>query len=124
MLSLGQLRQVTDRFKSDRSFEGEAAADLQTTLAAAYAALGSTEQASAKLQPVLQQFPSHVPSHVPALLLQARLFAARGDIATALSKVDALLAHAPDNPPCLATARRFAGATTQPGSGRLGGLPP
>jgi len=51
-----------------------------------------------KLQPVLQQFPSHVPSHVPALLLQARLFAARGDIATALSKVDALLAQAPDNP--------------------------
>jgi tetratricopeptide (TPR) repeat protein len=94
MLALGQLRQLIDRYEANPLPEGEAAADLRTSLAAAYAASGLQEQAAATLRPVLQRSPPHV----PALLLQARMLAAQGNIDAALGQLDALLALDPQNP--------------------------
>jgi len=83
---------LLQQFGDVRLDDSTAQARLQTSLATAEAVTGNTDAAATRIDTVLRE----LPEHTPALLLRARLAAARGDQADALAQVKALLARQPD----------------------------
>jgi putative PEP-CTERM system TPR-repeat lipoprotein len=94
MLLLGQAKQVVDEFSSSRFDKPAANANLQTTLAAAYGALGKLDQGQAALNAALVADPKYA----PALLVSARQKAAARDFDAALAVVDDVISREPNNP--------------------------
>ncbi|MDH4393857.1 MAG: PEP-CTERM system TPR-repeat protein PrsT [Aquabacterium sp.] len=80
------------QFGNAKLADSAAQARLQTTLAMAEASTGNIDAAGNRLDGALRD----LPGHTPALLLRARLAAARGDQADALAQVKALLSKQPD----------------------------
>lgn len=93
MLAEGQPRRVIDQFGSTDLGDPLAAADLMTSLAAAYAALGNSARAQEPLDAALKLSPGFN----PARLLQARLWAEQRRYAEASAVVDKVLSDAPTN---------------------------
>jgi len=93
MLAQGQAEKVVDEFGAARFDKPAADADLQTTLAAAYAALGKTELSQAALASALQADPGYGPARVAA----ARQKGVAKDFDGATSATDSLLADQPGN---------------------------
>ena len=83
---------LLQQFGNVKLNEPSAQARLQTSLAMAEAGSGNTDAAAARVDSVLRD----LPDHSPALMLRARLAAARGDQADALAQVKALLSKQPD----------------------------
>lgn len=88
MLAQGQVRPVIQEFAAVMLDDPEASADLKTTVAAAYAALGERDKARATVLAALEASPKHA----DAQLLHARILAGDGDIAGALGLVEQVLA--------------------------------
>lgn len=84
---------LLQQFGNTQLADAAAQTRLQTTLASADAAQGSLDAAQTRIDNVLRG----QPEHAPALLLRARLAAARGDSAGALAQLQALLARQADN---------------------------
>jgi cellulose synthase operon protein C len=93
MLMMGQAKKLTDEFGSLNLDPASAQADLQTTLAAAYAAQAKPDLADAALKVALAANPGHAPAQIVA----ARQKAAAKDYAGALQVTDDVLAKAPGN---------------------------
>lgn len=93
MLMQGQRKKLIDQFTATTLGDAAADADLQTTLAIAYASQGDSAKATAALDHALQ----FAPNHEPALLFQARLKAGSGDAVGATALVDKVLAQNPSN---------------------------
>lgn len=91
MLAQGQAKLVVEQFAATTLDEPQASADLKTTLAAAYAALGQRDKA---LETVLSALKDG-PQHAPALLLHARMKAAGNDVPGALALVEQVLTQNP-----------------------------
>jgi len=87
MLAQGELRQVADQFATLEMQDPAAAADLQTTVAMALAALGQKDRAVAFVQSALQS----KADFVPALMLQARMKVAESDAAGASTLIEQIL---------------------------------
>ena len=85
---------MVDEFGQTQLGNPAADASLQTTLAAAYGALGKPELAESALTAALKADPHHS----PALLLRARQQAAARDFDGALATVDGVLANDARNP--------------------------
>ncbi len=83
---------LLQQFGNVQLADSAAQARLQTSLAIADATSGNPEAAANRLDGVLRD----LPEHTPALLLRARLAAARGALVDALAQVQALLARQPD----------------------------
>lgn len=93
MLALGQYRQVVARYQGAALPEDTAAADLQTSVAAAYAAQGLHDQATTAVGQALHR----LPTYPPARLLQVRLLAAAGDLGAGSGLLRGLLDSQPQN---------------------------
>jgi putative PEP-CTERM system TPR-repeat lipoprotein len=93
MLMLGQAKKVVDEFGGTRLGQPGADASLQTTLVAAYAALGKPDQAQAALSAAL----AADPKYAPALLISARQKAGTKDFDGALAVVDDVVTREPGN---------------------------
>ena len=93
MLMLGQAKKLVDEFGATKLGKPSAEASLQTTLAAAHAALGKREQAQAALDAAL----AADAKYAPALLVSARQKAAARDFDGALAVVDDVVAREPAN---------------------------
>ncbi|MEO5735609.1 MAG: tetratricopeptide repeat protein, partial [Rubrivivax sp.] len=91
LLLQGDTVKLLAQFGDTRLTDPQAAADLQTTLAAAHAARNQIEQADAAATEALRL----VPGYVPAMLMKARLEAGAGDVDVALRRLDSVLAGAP-----------------------------
>jgi putative PEP-CTERM system TPR-repeat lipoprotein len=89
MLMLGQAKKVVDEFGNTQLDQPAANASLQTSLAAAYAALDKAPQAEAALAAALQADANHA----PALLIRARQMAAKRDIDGAIQTTEAVIAR-------------------------------
>jgi cellulose synthase operon protein C len=89
LLMQGQNQKLVDEFGQVPLGDAAADATLQTTLAAAYGALGKPELAESALTGALKADPHHS----PALVLRARQKAAARDFDGALATVDEVLAH-------------------------------
>ncbi len=84
-------KKLTDEFADTRLADAGASADLQTSVAAAWAAQGQTATAEAALAAALQARPDFA----PALLLQARFASQRHENAAARALVDRVLQRDP-----------------------------
>lgn len=93
MLAGGQAKKLVDEFGKTKLSAGEPLAALNTSLSAAYAALGKRDQARELITEAL----AADPNHVPARLADIRFAVANKDQAGARSKLDALLAKHPSN---------------------------
>lgn len=93
MLAQGQTKKVTEELGKTTLSQGSANADLQTSLASAFAVEGKAEQSNAALESALRADPTYD----PALLLQVRQKASLRDIDGAMAGVDAILAKSPKN---------------------------
>jgi putative PEP-CTERM system TPR-repeat lipoprotein len=93
MLLLGQSKKLVDEFGSKRFGKPLADASLQTTLAAAYAALDKPDQALAALNGAL----AFSPEYSPALIASARQKAAARDFDGAIAVTEGVLAREPGN---------------------------
>jgi putative PEP-CTERM system TPR-repeat lipoprotein len=93
MLMLGQAKKVVDEFGSTRLGQPGADASLQTTLVAAYAAVGKPEQAQAALNAAL----AADAQYAPALLISARQKAGTKDFDSALAVVEDVVTREPGN---------------------------
>lgn len=93
MLAQGQAKKVTEEFGKTTLLQGSAIADLQTSLASAFAVDGKAEQSNAALEAALHADATYD----PALILQVRQKASRRDIDGAMAGVDAILAKSPKN---------------------------
>ena len=93
LLAQGQLRKLTDEFATTDLKDPTQDIELQTTLATAYAMQGSTEDARTAIDKAL----AISPNYGPAVVINARLKAATGDINGALATLDELLAKASTN---------------------------
>jgi Flp pilus assembly protein TadD len=93
LLALGQVRQVVDRYQSAALPAGQPAADLRTSVAAAYAAQGLRDRATAAVEQALRL----LPGFPPARLLQVRLLAAAGDTRGSDSLLQSLLGSEPQD---------------------------
>jgi putative PEP-CTERM system TPR-repeat lipoprotein len=93
LVMLGQHQKLVDEFSHARFGDATADASLQTTLAAAYGALGKPDLVESALTAALQADPHHA----PALLLRARQKAAARDVDSALATVDQVLTRDPRN---------------------------
>lgn len=91
MLEQGDAKLVVQQFGSSTLADAAASADLKTTLAAAYAALGQRDNALEAVQSALKEWPQHE----PASLLLARLTAAGGNIDGAIGLIDGLIQKNP-----------------------------
>jgi len=91
MLAQGQFKKLTDEFaKTDLGSAGTKA-DLQTSLSAAYAALGKAELSQSALNAAL----AAQPGFAPALIAQARQKAGAKDFDGALASTDEIIAKSP-----------------------------
>jgi cellulose synthase operon protein C len=93
MLAHGQAEKVVDEFGAARFDKPAANADLQTTLAAAYAALGKADLSQAALASALKADPAYGPARVAV----ARQKAVAKDFEGAMAATDALLTEQPGN---------------------------
>lgn len=93
MLAQGQSKKVTEEFGNTTLTLGPANADLQTSLATAYAVEGQTARSDAALTAALNADPTYD----PALLMQVRQLALRQDVDGAMAGVDAIIAKSPKN---------------------------
>ncbi len=93
MLALNKAGLLLQQFGGTQLTDAAAMTQLQTVLAQAEAAQGNLDAALGRTDAVLRGRPEHG----PALLLRARLTAARGDVAGAAAQVQALLARQADN---------------------------
>lgn len=93
MLAQNKAALLLQQFGNTRLDDAAAHARLQTTLAQAEASTGSLDAAATRVDAVLQA----QPELEAALLLRARLTAARGDAAAALAQVEQLLARQADS---------------------------
>lgn len=93
MLLMGQSKKLIDEFGSKRLGKPSADASLQTTLAAAHAALGSPDAAISALRAALAEDPEYS----PALLASARVKAVARDFNAAMAITDGVLARDPVN---------------------------
>ena len=91
LLMLGERQKLVDEFGQTQLGDQAADASLQTTLAAAYGALGKPELAESALAAALLADPRHS----PALILRARQQAAARDFDGALATVNGVLANDP-----------------------------
>lgn len=93
MLALGQSKKVVQEFGGITLALGTANADLQTSLATAFAYEGQAERSNLALAAAL----SVDPTYDPALLMQVRQKASRQDVDGAMAGVDAIIAKSPNN---------------------------
>ena len=93
MLVLGQAPKVIARFGGETPRDAAAQAELRTWVAAAHAQLGNLPKANEELALALRA----QPLYPAALMVQARLQAAAGDIDGALRQLDTVLANDPGN---------------------------
>lgn len=93
LLASGQERKLVDEFGEFKLAEPVASADLQTSLAAAYALLGNSQKAQSAIEIAL----ATVPNYPQALLLQARHAAEAGKFDAALGFIDKVIAATPTN---------------------------
>ena len=93
MLASGQAQKVIDEFGKVTLAGGEPQASLKTSLSAANAMLGKSDDAKTLLMEAL----ATDPDYVPARLAEIRLIAANNDLAGASAKIDALLEKHPGN---------------------------
>ncbi len=93
LLLEGRYQKIVESYSSSAALEPTAAADLKTSVAAAYAAQGNRDRAEATLTSALDD----VQGYAPAMLLQARLKADRRDFAAALKLTDQILHSEPGN---------------------------
>lgn len=93
MLAQGHSKRVTDEFAKVTLDQGPANADLQTSLALAYALQGHDDQFAATLTAAL----SSDATYDPALLLQVRQRATKRDVDGAIAGVDAVVTKSPKN---------------------------
>lgn len=93
MLTQGHSKKVVEEFGKTTLAQGPANADLQTSLATAYAAEGQFERSNTALAAAL----SADPTYDPALLMQVRQQAIRQDVDGAMAGVDAIIAKSPKN---------------------------
>jgi putative PEP-CTERM system TPR-repeat lipoprotein len=93
MLIQGQAKKVTEEFGKTTLSQGSANAELQTSLASAFAMEGKGEQSNAALAAALRADPAYD----PALLLQVRQKAFQRDVDGAMAGVDAVIAKSPKN---------------------------
>ncbi|HEY8707761.1 MAG TPA: XrtA/PEP-CTERM system TPR-repeat protein PrsT [Burkholderiaceae bacterium] len=93
MLMMGQANKVVDEFGKARFDKPAANAELQTTLVAAYGALGKPELAQAALNSAL----TADPDYAPALIERARQLAVGRDFDGALLAIEAVISKNPVN---------------------------
>ncbi len=93
MVGLGKGALLLQQFGQVTLPEPQADAELKSWLATAEAGEGQLEAADARIGLALRASPDHA----PALLLRARLAAARGDVAGAQAQVQALIDRQQDN---------------------------
>lgn len=93
MLVLGEGKELLAEFGSTRLKDPAASADLQTTLAAAYASQGDLDKANLTVAAALQADPGHA----PAVIMQAQLKLAARDLDGALRLLDTVLGADPNN---------------------------
>lgn len=93
MLLLGDETKLLSQFGSTRLKTPAAAADLATSLAIAHGARGDKDKAWALLNQALQA----APNYARAVVMEARLKAAEGDMDSALKLLDTVLAREPAN---------------------------
>lgn len=93
MLAQGQSKKMIEEFGKTTLSQGPANAELQTSLASAYAMEGKGEQSNAALSAALHADPTYD----PALLLQVRQKASQRDVDGAMVGVDAVIAKSPRN---------------------------
>lgn len=91
MLAQGQAKKITDEFSATELSTPQAKANLQMTLASAYAMQDKPDRTQAALDAAL----AAVPGYAPALVAEAREKARRGDFDGALAMVDDVLAKSP-----------------------------
>lgn len=98
LLAQGQSRKLTDEFSHTALGDPSAQANLQLSLASAYADQGQTDQAHASVNAALQA----APEYPPALLERARQMIAnqgiKGDMEEALALVNEVLGRTPNDP--------------------------
>jgi len=94
LLAQNKFREITDGFADERIDAAPARADLQTSLAAAYAALGNPQKADSALAAALQA----QPDNPTAMLAQARQQGTAGDIDSALATVQRTIDKHPNDP--------------------------
>jgi putative PEP-CTERM system TPR-repeat lipoprotein len=93
LLQVGESRKVVDRFARTKLQDRAAVADLQASVASAYARLGDRARTDDHLADAL----AAVPDFPAALMLQAALKSADGDLAGAHVLLDRVLKSNPDN---------------------------
>jgi putative PEP-CTERM system TPR-repeat lipoprotein len=93
ILAQGQARKVSEEFGNISLTNATAFAELQTSLASAFAAQGQTALYSAALTAAL----GADANYEPALLLQIRQKVSLGDVDGAMTGVDAVVAKSPKN---------------------------
>ena len=90
-LLTGQPKNVTDRYGDKQLSDPMAQAELKSTIAQAWSALGSLDRA----EQALAQSLSANPNHTGSLVLKARLLAGKGNLDEAAAIATALLARSP-----------------------------
>lgn len=93
LLTQGQFKKLTDELSGVELGQSAAKADLQTTLASAYAAQGKGELFQSALKAAL----SVEPGYGPALLAQARYLAGQRDFDGAMAMIEQVIAKSPSN---------------------------
>lgn len=93
MLSLGESDKIVSQFGGVALRDPAAAADLKSTVSAAYGTQGDVDGASRAAADALRA----KPGFAPALIMQARLSANAGEVDAALSQLDGVLASNPAN---------------------------
>lgn len=93
LIQLGQERKLIEQFSSTTLDQPEAAADLKTSLAIAFARQGKRSESTAALQSAL----TAVPEYGPARRVQAQLDIERRDYDGALKRLEQVLLKAPDD---------------------------
>lgn len=91
MLTKGDHRKLVDEFASTSFADPQATADLKTSIAQAWAALGDSAQLDTALAAALKA----VPDYPEAVLLSARVGAGKRDFDGALAKIDSVIKARP-----------------------------
>jgi putative PEP-CTERM system TPR-repeat lipoprotein len=91
LVSRGEHKKALDEFAAAKMTSPEARADLQTSLGRARMATGNSQEAGSAFAAAL----AARPGYAPALISEARLKAAAGDLAGALALVETVLAKDP-----------------------------
>jgi putative PEP-CTERM system TPR-repeat lipoprotein len=93
LLAMGQHRKLLDEYGALDLKDPLVDVELQVSLAQAHAALGARDEARAAVDRAL----AISSAYAPAVVMDARLKAAGGDVDGALTTTDELLARSPDN---------------------------